>query len=476
MDFFLFHGKIWRGKGQFCDAMIVRKGRIAALGRQQELYPLAGGCSFIDCGGRTMLPGFFDACLCLAAACSPLPEGTEGLAGACKTWLTVHPRQAKKGAHLFWRSAGAVLSRQALDDIWPTAPLVLEDVARGIAWANTAALARLGQKGVPASCAPYLTFDEQGRPDGGFSGPACRLAASVIPRPTQQQRKAQVRGWLQQAACMGITTVQSMDLGLSLDKGALQVIRQLYREEPALPRLQLLCPPEYRRWAHGERQTEARPAPAGQFTTQEELPRLNRVGGQFLLPVEDGEGLEKLLEHLRQNPLSPDNPRRLTLLGASCTRSRQLREMGSAALGVIAFPGRLEQSLAACAAQPGVELDTCCAWRTLSRLGGKVAFGGLDEMAPFRSLKKAVCRTAVMASGQSAPSKEALTLEEGLEAMTSSAAWTDFQEDLVGRLQPGFRADLQVLDRDVFTCPTEEVHAIRPLLTMSGGMVLHREI
>ena len=125
MDIFLFHGKIWRGEGQFADAMVIRRGRILAVGREQELYPRAEGCTFLSCEGRTVIPGIFDACLCLAAAASPLPEGRRGLKEAVRGWLAAHPWFAKKGARLCWRSAGQRLTREEMDDLWSAAPLVL---------------------------------------------------------------------------------------------------------------------------------------------------------------------------------------------------------------------------------------------------------------------------------------------------------------------------------------------------------------
>ncbi|HYE13880.1 MAG TPA: hypothetical protein VD968_05495, partial [Pyrinomonadaceae bacterium] len=43
-------------------AMLVRGGRIAAVGAREDVEPLAGaGCEFIDAGWRVVTPGFVDA-------------------------------------------------------------------------------------------------------------------------------------------------------------------------------------------------------------------------------------------------------------------------------------------------------------------------------------------------------------------------------------------------------------------------------
>lgn len=474
MDVFLFHGKIWRGRAGFADAMIIRRGRIAAVGREAELYPLAAGCDFISCQGRTVIPGLFDACLFLPAAASPLPEGKRGLREAAQTWIASRPWAAKRGAHLCWRSAGERPSRKELDGVWQNAPLVLEDVARRRAWGNTRALALLEKQGIPAAFAGEVSFDGEGRPAGEFSGKACRLIASVIPDPPQGAMKKLARDWLEKAARAGLTSIQSGDMAGLLRPRALPVFRELYRENRRLPRLQFFAPGPLR--GKGPQPLERQPAFCGQLTTLEALPRRGWQGGQLVAPARDREELEALLEYLRQRPIPPENPRRLTLLGAESTTPEQLGELGQKGLGVICFPGRLEEKLAEAAGHPGAALENCCAYRTMSRLGARVGFGGLDRLDPFGGLQKAVCRSATDAAGRRIPSREALTVEDALIAYTAGSAWSDFGEDAYGRLEPGYQADLVVLNRDIFACPPEEIGAVRPVLTMAEGYALWREI
>ena len=46
------------------------------------------------------------------------------------------------------------------------------------------------------------------------------------------------------------------------------------------------------------------------------------------------------------------------------------------------------------------------------------------------------------------------------------------QEDDLGSLEPGKRADLVALSDDVFRCPETRIKAIVPVLTMVGGDVV----
>jgi predicted amidohydrolase YtcJ len=47
-------------------------------------------------------------------------------------------------------------------------------------------------------------------------------------------------------------------------------------------------------------------------------------------------------------------------------------------------------------------------------------------------------------------------------------------EDRLGRLAPGYLADLIVLDKDPFLCAPEELRNIRPTATMIGGEWVYR--
>lgn len=69
---------------------------------------------------------------------------------------------------------------------------------------------------------------------------------------------------------------------------------------------------------------------------------------------------------------------------------------------------------------------------------------------------------------------EAITREEALYACTAAGAWLTREEQIKGRLAPGFLADLAVLDRDYFTCPEEEIKEIQVEMTVIDGRVAYQ--
>jgi predicted amidohydrolase YtcJ len=111
---------------------------------------------------------------------------------------------------------------------------------------------------------------------------------------------------------------------------------------------------------------------------------------------------------------------------------------------------------------------------------GGIAGGGSDHMQkigarrsinqydPFRGLATAITRRAV---GLEAPlhPEEALTREEALRFYTINNAKLLFLEGRTGSLEVGKLADFAVLDRDLLTCPEDEIVETKVLQTFVGG-------
>ncbi|GGQ57054.1 hypothetical protein GCM10010216_18290 [Streptomyces flaveolus] len=61
-----------------------------------------------------------------------------------------------------------------------------------------------------------------------------------------------------------------------------------------------------------------------------------------------------------------------------------------------------------------------------------------------------------------------------LEGYTSHAVCAVGEEDVAGRIAPGFRADLTAFAVDPVTAPADELGEAPVALTMTGGTVVHR--
>jgi predicted amidohydrolase YtcJ len=122
------------------------------------------------------------------------------------------------------------------------------------------------------------------------------------------------------------------------------------------------------------------------------------------------------------------------------------------------------------------------AWRSilntsLSKMGGNypvLAFGSdapVDSPNPFWGLHAAITRRRV--DGTPGPNgwypTQKLSLAEALRGYTWGAAYAAGKENKLGKLMPGFMADLIVLEMDPFQIDPEQVRDILPVGTMING-------
>jgi predicted amidohydrolase YtcJ len=62
-----------------------------------------------------------------------------------------------------------------------------------------------------------------------------------------------------------------------------------------------------------------------------------------------------------------------------------------------------------------------------------------------------------------------LTREQAIRLYTVNNAFLTFEETRKGSLEPGKLADFIVLDRDILSCPVDEIKDIAVLATYLGG-------
>jgi predicted amidohydrolase YtcJ len=116
---------------------------------------------------------------------------------------------------------------------------------------------------------------------------------------------------------------------------------------------------------------------------------------------------------------------------------------------------------------------------------GAIAGGGSDHMQkigsrrsvnpynPFLGMWTTITRKAKWHDGRLHP-EEALSREQAIRFYTINNAYILFLDDRVGSLEEGKRADLIVLDRDLLTCPEDDIKDARVLRTYVDGELVYR--
>lgn len=98
----------------------------------------------------------------------------------------------------------------------------------------------------------------------------------------------------------------------------------------------------------------------------------------------------------------------------------------------------------------------------------------INPYNPFLGMATTVTRRGRWYDGQ-LHLEEALSREQAIRFYTSNNAYILFLDQQTGSLEPGKLADVIVVDRDLLTCPAEEITGTQVLRTYVGGKLVHQK-
>jgi predicted amidohydrolase YtcJ len=122
-------------------------------------------------------------------------------------------------------------------------------------------------------------------------------------------------------------------------------------------------------------------------------------------------------------------------------------------------------------------IKTTYAFRSLLDAGAHLSFGSdwtVAPMDPLLGIYAAVTRRTL--DGKHPEGwipEQKITVEEALRAYTAGNAYAVFAEKSRGKLAPGYKADLVVLDRDLTAIPPAELEKARVRNTIMNGKVVY---
>jgi len=121
-----------------------------------------------------------------------------------------------------------------------------------------------------------------------------------------------------------------------------------------------------------------------------------------------------------------------------------------------------------------IRIQGAYAWRKLIDAGARIANGSdfpVESPNPFWGLHAAVTRQDRDGepNGGWFP-EERMTVTEAFASFTIDAAYAGHQEDLIGSLETGKKADFIFLDRDIFTIPEGEIWKTQATETWVNGI------
>jgi predicted amidohydrolase YtcJ len=127
----------------------------------------------------------------------------------------------------------------------------------------------------------------------------------------------------------------------------------------------------------------------------------------------------------------------------------------------------------------GGRCEYAYAWKTILASGATVAFGSdapIEDPDPLKGIHAAVTRRDPARPEHPAwRTEQCLSITEAIDCYTRGAAAAAGREGVVGRIQPGLRANLTVLDRNILTCPDPDAILDTSVeMTVIGGELCRR--
>lgn len=520
-------GKTWTGDStrSFAEAVATRGDTVVAVGDSVDVARLVNERTrVLSNPGGLVVPGFMDAHTHLLSGGLQLTRIAMRDADSPAEFirrLATFAAERRPGEWILggdWdheRWPGAPLPRRDwIDSVTPRNPVFLRRLDGHMGVANSLALR---EAGISASTADIpggmIVRDARtGTPTGILKDEAMNPVLAVIPDPTDDQVDAALSRAMRHAAERGVTAVASVSATWPQVAGVLRAQRN-----GTLTVRVALFPPldQWRRVAEslsvrGPGDDWVRlagvkayvdgslgsstalffepyaddPTTSGLLTTPEDTLR-SQVGRA------DSAGLQVVLHAIgeRANALALDifdsvakangpRDRRFRIEHAQHLRMSDVPRF--AAAGVIASmqPYHIIDDGRWAGKRLGSRVSDSYVFRSLLGAGTRLAFGSdwnVAPLSPISGIYGAVTRRTWDGKnpGGWIPEQK-ITVEESLRAYTVSNAYAVFAEATRGMLRPGYRADLVLLDKDLFTIPASQIEQATVRVTVAGGRIVYQ--
>jgi hypothetical protein len=516
----------------WAEAVAVRDGRIVFVGTARDAATWRGPQTrVVDLSGRMVIPGFHDAHV------HPVSGGVElaqcdlnnlaaGAAVLAKVRECASALPADQwvvgGGFALPAFPGGVAKKEALDEVTGGRPAYLSSADGHSVWVNTRALALAG---VDARTRDpengRIERDDKGEPVGTLREAAMSLVGRHVPQPTAAKRLEGLRLALGQLNAAGVTAVQEA----SASRAYLETYRDAEKSGALTARVTVSLGTDDGR---GPEQVDDLVRLRAEFTGVRVRPVAAKIFADGVIEGRTAAMIEPYLDRpgFRGEPnLSRDKltalVRRLAAEGFNvhvhAIGDRAIRETLDAMEAARPDAGGRDLRFQIAHAQLirpedvprfrrlGVIANFQPLWayadsymkdltwpalsrelwaylypmRSLVRSGAVVAFGSdwsVSSLKPLEGIQVALTRQ----SPDEQPSEvmqpeEAIDLPEALAAYTIGAAYAMGLEKETGSIEVGKRADLAVLEQNLFEVPARRLGKTRVLMTLLDGEPVYED-
>ena len=509
------------------EAMLVEGNRIAALGSREEIFSLAQKeAEKIDLRGGCVLPGFNDShCHLLHTAITEekldvsSASSPEEMVRMGREYIEREQIPEGKWVHIIGfdqnRFPEPVLPDGTLADaVSQRHPVLLERICGHVGAANPLALELAGitpESRIPGGCADV---GADGKLTGILRENALGAVSACIPRHTAEEIRILLKNASRKAASLGITSLQSDDLGFVSLKTLFAVCDGLEQDGKLSVRIWEEAQAPHRKELEELLSLGYRTGDGGLFKLGNlKLYTDGSLGARTAFMREPYEGTnDHGIAVYRQDELD-------FLVSAAHQNGMQIafHAIGDGALeqcvsavekAQAQFPRELRHRIVHCQfagddllsrmkkaglcadiQPPFVPSDAPLVhpllgetrekasyrWKTMLHMGIPLGGGSdspVESMAPLWGIRCAVTRkTAEGFPPKGWHPEENLSVYEAVSLYTKGGAYLSFEEAEKGTLEPGKLADFVVLGQDIFHTEPERIHEIPIQMTVMDGII-----
>ncbi len=526
-----FNAQVYTGAFPLCQAFLVEDGLFSLVGKNDAiLAALDHGDKRVDLRGCFVCPGFNDSHMHLLGFGSVLrtarlAEHTGSLSelmAYVRFWLAENP--VREGQWLLGRGWNQDLfsderrmpNRYDLDSISAEVPIMLTRACGHCCAVNSKALERAGIGPDTAALEGGAIGFENGLPDGRLYDNAIDLVQRVLPTPDRHEIRDMLRAACHEVNRYGITSVQTDDFqvfpgvpwqtvqavyGEMAEKGELTVRVCEQAQFTELNELRSFIDSSHSmdtgtdmfrigpikllgdgslgsRTAHLSRPYADAPDTRGFSLYSDE--RLDEMiacahmhGMRVAVHAIGDACLDQVLNAIeRAIKIQPRPDHRHGVVHCQITRPDQLARIRDLGLHVYAQSIFLDYDSRIVEKRVGKELaSSSYHWKTLMDQGVSVSNGSdcpVELPDVMAGMECAVTRAALDGTGPYLPD-QAFTVREALDSYTLRGAEASFEENVKGRIAPGFMADFTLLSENPFEAEPHRLHEIAVLGTFLGG-------
>lgn len=520
LDVALMNGRVWTGvKGGRSDAVGIAGGRIAAVGQAAVKAATGPGTKVIDLNGAFVMPAFIDCHTHFLRGSNFLTEpeflgvktrqefvdrigaAVRGLPAG--QWLTGGPWDEQR-----W--GGELPRKEWVDGVTGDKPIAIPRTDLHSLFLNSAALKLAGidrnTADVPGG---VIERDEKGEPTGVLKDNARDGVLKIIPPLTDAMIDDRIRGGVRHALSRGVAQVHNTEVDWSVQDSVRRLRARgstgirFYSMVPLADweRMAALVKAEGRGddWVRWGALKCVSDGSLGARTAKFYHPYVDAPDqrGVWAVPVEtmremipaaDAAGLNMTVHAIGDEA----NDTVLDIFAAAertnGPRDRRFRVEHAQHLAPGAWTKMARQKVIA-SVQPyhaaddgrwavkriGEErLNRTYAFKSLIDAGVKTCFGSdwpVAPLDPMTGIDAAVQRHTIDGANPDGwHPEQRVSIEDTLIAYTATAAYAGFQEDRLGRIAPGYLADITVLDRDLLTATPDQYLSTKVLRTFVDGV------